>query len=157
MSEGVRAPAPPLDTSSPRGEGQLSDPARADLVLRALRHLGVSIAIDDYGTGNASRSYHKRLEIDELKIDRSFVSNIGADHHDLIIVRSTIALALELDLRVVVEGIEDAATVDELRGLGDVIGQGYHLGMPVVAAELDARLGATARAGADAAGRREGV
>ncbi|WP_062462430.1 putative bifunctional diguanylate cyclase/phosphodiesterase [Demequina soli] len=127
----------------------LSDPARADLVLRALRRLGVSIAIDDYGTGNASLSYLKRLEIDELKIDRSFVSNIGADHHDLIIVRSTIALALALDLRVVAEGIEDAATVDELRGLGSVIGQGYHLGMPVPAAEIDALL-ATEPSPADA-------
>ncbi len=130
----------------------LSDPARADLVLRALRHLGVAIAIDDYGTGNASLSYLRRLEIDELKIDRSFVSNIGADHHDLIIVRSTIALALELDLRVVAEGIEDAATVDELRGLGEVIGQGYHLGMPVVAAELDDYLGAVMSVRADAGG-----
>ncbi|WP_062290107.1 putative bifunctional diguanylate cyclase/phosphodiesterase [Demequina phytophila] len=115
----------------------LSDPARADLVLHALRRLGVSIAIDDYGTGNASLSYLRRLEIDELKIDRSFVSNIGADHHDLIIVRSTIALALALDLRVVAEGIEDAETVTALRGLGHVIGQGYHLGRPVEASALD--------------------
>ncbi|WP_062519065.1 putative bifunctional diguanylate cyclase/phosphodiesterase [Demequina silvatica] len=119
----------------------LSDPARADLVLHALRRLGVSIAIDDYGTGNASLSYLRRLEIDELKIDRSFVSNIGADHHDLIIVRSTIALALALDLRVVAEGIEDAETVTALRGLGHVIGQGYHLGRPAEASALDRVLG----------------
>ncbi len=129
----------------------LSDPARADLVLHALRRLGVSIAIDDYGTGNASLSYLKRLEIDELKIDRSFVSNIGADHHDLIIVRSTISLALALDLRVVAEGIEDAETVTALRGLGHVIGQGYHLGRPVEAAELERVLGIEPPAEADAA------
>ncbi|WP_172657602.1 putative bifunctional diguanylate cyclase/phosphodiesterase [Demequina maris] len=128
----------------------LSDPARADLVLHALRRLGVSIAIDDYGTGNASLSYLKRLEIDELKIDRSFVSNIGADHHDLIIVRSTISLALALDLRVVAEGIEDAETVTALRGLGHVIGQGYHLGRPVEAAELERTLGIEPPAEADA-------
>ncbi|MDN4475182.1 EAL domain-containing protein [Demequina sp. SYSU T00192] len=129
----------------------LSDPARADLVLHALRRLGVSIAIDDYGTGNASLSYLKRLEIDELKIDRSFVSNIGADHHDLIIVRSTISLALALDLRVVAEGIEDAETVTALRGLGHVIGQGYHLGRPVEAPELERRLGIAPVSDTDAA------
>ena len=111
--------------------GILSDPARADVVIKALRTLGVEIAIDDYGTGNASLSYLKRLEIDELKVDRSFVSNIGSDHHDLIIVRSTIDLALALGLRVVAEGIEDQETAAALRALGNVIGQGRHLGWPV--------------------------
>ncbi len=71
---------------------------RADIVIRTLRERGVEISIDDYGTGNASLGYLKRLEIDELKIDRSFVSNIGRDDHDLIIVRSTIELALALGL-----------------------------------------------------------
>ncbi|BDZ62473.1 hypothetical protein Lsed01_00872 [Demequina sediminis] len=120
--------------------GILSDPARADLVIREVRELGVEIAIDDYGTGNASLSYLKRLEIDELKVDRSFVSSIGDDRHDLIIVRSTVALALALGLRVVAEGIEDDATVETLRGLGRVIGQGYHLGRPGAPEEISARL-----------------
>lgn len=120
--------------------GILSDPARADLVIREVRELGVEIAIDDYGTGNASLSYLKRLEIDELKVDRSFVSSIGDDRHDLIIVRSTVALALALGLRVVAEGIEDDATVETLRGLGRVIGQGYHLGRPGAPDEISARL-----------------
>ncbi|WP_297081467.1 bifunctional diguanylate cyclase/phosphodiesterase [uncultured Demequina sp.] len=128
--------------------GILSDPARADVVIKAVRALGVEIAIDDYGTGNASLSYLKRLEIDELKVDRSFVSSIGSDHHDLIIVRSTIDLALSLDLRVVAEGIEDAETARALRKLGNVIGQGHHLGYPVEAAELtimlESRRGASA-------------
>lgn len=126
--------------------GILSDPTRADVVIAALRKLGVAISIDDYGTGNASLGYLKRLEIDELKIDRSFVSNIGADNHDLIIVRSTIELALALGLRVVAEGIEDESTTETLRAFGSVIGQGYHLGRPVSPEEIETRLAAENRA-----------
>ncbi|MFN3867289.1 MAG: putative bifunctional diguanylate cyclase/phosphodiesterase [Demequina sp.] len=120
--------------------GILSDTVRADMVIRAVRGIGVEMAIDDYGTGNASLSYLKRLQIDELKVDRSFVSNIGSDHHDLIIVRSTIALALALDLRVIAEGIEDAATAEALAQLGGVIGQGYHLGRPAAPDVITERL-----------------
>ncbi len=111
--------------------GILSDPSRADTVIRSLRELGVEVSIDDYGTGNASLSYLKRLEIDELKIDRSFVSNVRTDDHDRIIVRSTISLALELGLRVVAEGVEDEETTEVLRQHPGVIGQGYHLGRPL--------------------------
>jgi diguanylate cyclase (GGDEF)-like protein len=120
--------------------GILSDPVRADVVLRTLRSRGVEISIDDYGTGNASLSYLKRLEIDELKIDRTFVRDIGSDVHDLIIVRSTIELALALDLRVVAEGIEDEPTTQTLRGMGHVIGQGYHLGEPGSPEQIEARM-----------------
>lgn len=118
----------------------LSDPIRADAVIKTLRGLGVEISIDDYGTGNASLSYLKRLEIDELKIDRSFVSNIRNDDHDLIIVRSTIGLALALGLRVVAEGIEDGPTTAALRELGGVVGQGFHLGRPAPAEQIGIRL-----------------
>jgi len=128
--------------------GILADAVRADTVVHALRALGVAIAIDDYGTGNASLNYLKRLEIDELKIDRSFVSNIGTESHDLIIVRSTISLASALGLRVVAEGIEDEATAQSLRELGCPIGQGYHLGIPVPAAEISLLLAGGRRAGA---------
>ena len=110
--------------------GIMADAVRADTVVRALRALGVAIAIDDYGTGNASLNYLKRLEIDELKIDRSFVSTIGTESHDLIIVRSTIALANSLGLRVVAEGVEDEQTAQSLAALGCPIGQGYYLGEP---------------------------
>ena len=120
--------------------GIFSDATRADLVIRSLRELGVAIAIDDYGTGNASLGYLKRLEIDELKIDRSFVSSVGTDAHDLIIVRSTIELALELGLRVVAEGIETEETTAALREFGGVIGQGYHLGRPSGPDAIQARL-----------------
>jgi diguanylate cyclase (GGDEF)-like protein len=120
--------------------GILSDPVRADIVLRTLRGLGVEISIDDYGTGNASLGYLKRLEIDELKIDRSFVSNSDNNDHDRIIVRSTIELALALGLRVVAEGIEDEPTAVSLRAMGGVIGQGYHLGRPASAEGIGIRL-----------------
>ncbi|CAL8978201.1 hypothetical protein CELL_02768 [Cellulomonas sp. T2.31MG-18] len=120
--------------------GILSDPARADLVISALRALGIGIAVDDYGTGNASLSYLKRLEVDELKVDRSFVSDIATDTQDLIIVRSTIALALALGLRVVAEGVEDEPTAAALRELGEVIGQGFHLGRPTTPALLAEQL-----------------
>jgi diguanylate cyclase (GGDEF)-like protein len=128
--------------------GILADPTRTNVVIRALRERGVAVAIDDYGTGNASLGYLQRLEIDELKIDRSFVSNIRTDIHNLIIVRSTIELALALGLRVVAEGIEDEATTEVLRGFGQVIGQGYHLGRPVAPDEIKARLAAERPTGA---------
>ncbi len=126
----------------------LSDPIRADSVIKTLRGLGVEISIDDYGTGNASLSYLKRLEIDELKIDRSFVSNIRTDDHDMIIVKSTIGLALALGLRVIAEGIEDGPTTAALRELGGVLGQGYHLGRPGLAEQIGVRLADEQRAAA---------
>ena len=122
--------------------GILSDPVRADVVIASLRQLGIAIAIDDYGTGNASLSYLKRLEIDELKVDRSYVSNISDDHYDLIIVRSTIALALALGLRVIAEGIEDEPTATALAKLGRVVGQGYYLGRPAKPEQIAVRLDA---------------
>jgi len=128
--------------------GILADATRTDLIVRALRERGVAISIDDYGTGNASLGYLKRLEIDELKIDRSFVSDISTDEHDLIIVKSTIKLAIALGLRVVAEGIEDQRTTETLRGFGGVIGQGYHLGRPTTPKEIEARLAAERRTSA---------
>lgn len=120
--------------------GILSDPFRAEVVVRALRGQGIEISIDDYGTGNSSLTHLKRLRVDELKIDRSFVSNVVRDSHDHAIARSTVALATALGLRVVAEGIEDQATADALIALGCGIGQGYHLGRPEAPEVLTARL-----------------
>lgn len=125
--------------------GILADPARVDVVIGALRDLGVAIAVDDYGTGHASLSYLKRLEVDELKVDRSFVSDMGRDHHDFIIVRSTIALARDLGLRVIAEGIQDEETAVALRDLGCDIGQGFHLGRPTTPDRVLERLDAERR------------
>jgi EAL domain-containing protein (putative c-di-GMP-specific phosphodiesterase class I) len=118
-----------------------------------VRELGVEISIDDYGTGNASLSYLRRLEIDELKVDRSFVTHISDDDHDRIIVRSTVELALALGLRVVAEGVEDEKTAVALAHFGRVIGQGYHLGEPASAAHLVTRLDEEAATISASAGR----
>jgi EAL domain-containing protein (putative c-di-GMP-specific phosphodiesterase class I) len=128
--------------------GILAEPTRTDVIIQALRERGVAISIDDYGTGNASLGYLQRLEIDELKIDRSYVSDMSTDGQNLIIVRSTIELALALGLRVVAEGIEDERTTETLRGFGGVIGQGYHLGRPVAPEKIKARLDAERPRGA---------
>ncbi len=124
--------------------GILSDPVRVDLVVRELRRLGVAIAVDDYGTGNASLSYLKRLDIDELKIDRSFVVDMAHRPEDLIIVRSTVTMARELGLRVVAEGVEDAATSAMLVELGCDTAQGWFHGRPAPSADLRSRLDAEA-------------
>src|SRR5207237_4510319 len=114
----------------------MADPARALQTVTALRTLGLRIAIDDFGTGYSSLAYLKRLPVDELKIDRSFVRELCEDADDRAIVRSTIGLGHDLGLTIVAEGIEDAATWELLRELGCDIGQGYYLGRPVSADEL---------------------
>jgi diguanylate cyclase (GGDEF)-like protein len=109
----------------------MTDPKRAIGVIQHLRRLGVSVAVDDYGTGQTSLAYLRRLDIDELKIDRSFMMKLDKASSDAIIVRSTIELGHNLGLRIVAEGIEDAATLAWLADLGCDIGQGYHIGRPM--------------------------
>ncbi|HKG51906.1 MAG TPA: EAL domain-containing protein [Actinomycetales bacterium] len=120
--------------------GILSDPVRVDEVMRQLRAMGVGIAVDDYGTGHASLSYLKRLAVDELKIDRSFVTEMNANPSDLKIVRSTIALGHELGLRIVAEGVEDQATLEQLARIGCDVAQGWLIGRPVPERQLLERL-----------------
>ena len=98
--------------------------------------MGVRISIDDFGTGYSSLSYLKRLPVDELKIDRSFVSHLATDDHDLAIVRSTISLAHDLGLTVVAEGVEDLATWKVLAQLDCDVVQGYYLSRPLTADAL---------------------
>ena len=93
----------------------MADPKRALEVLGRLRATGVSLAIDDYGTGYSSLSYLRRIEADELKIDKSFVLQMGLDDNSAIIVRSTIELGHSLGLTVTAEGVEDRATSETLR------------------------------------------
>jgi EAL domain-containing protein (putative c-di-GMP-specific phosphodiesterase class I) len=114
----------------------MADPARTIGVLRRLSALGVSIAIDDFGTGYSSLSHLKRLPVDEIKIDRSFVAGMMVDDNDLVIVRSTIELARSLGLRVVAEGVEDHPTWTRLSELGCDLAQGFYLSPPVAASEL---------------------
>lgn len=114
----------------------MADPDQVMKTLNQLRAMGVGIAIDDFGTGHSSLAYLKRLPVDELKIDKSFVANMVKDENDLVIVRSTIDLGHNLGLRVVAEGVEDQATWDKLAALGCDIAQGYYLGRPMPAADF---------------------
>jgi EAL domain-containing protein (putative c-di-GMP-specific phosphodiesterase class I) len=114
----------------------MADAARAMEVLSRLQEMGVGISIDDFGTGYSSLAYLKRLPVDELKIDKSFVANMARDENDAAIVRSTIGLAHDLGLTVVAEGIEDQATWDLLAELGCDVGQGYYVSRPMPAAAL---------------------
>ena len=114
----------------------MTDPKRAAGVLHQLRRIGVAVAIDDYGTGHASLTYLKRLDIDELKIDRSFIMQLDQDSSDAIIVASTVELGHNLGLRIVAEGVEDAETLEWLRELGCDRAQGYHISRPTSAAAV---------------------
>ncbi|MGB8880976.1 MAG: EAL domain-containing protein [Solirubrobacteraceae bacterium] len=109
----------------------MSDPDRSLVTLTRLAQLGVGLSVDDYGTGYSSLANLRRLPIDELKIDRSFVSPMLSDESDLIIVRSTINLGHDLGLKVVAEGVEDEATLTRLAGLGCDFAQGYHFSKPL--------------------------
>jgi diguanylate cyclase (GGDEF)-like protein len=124
-------------------EGTLiHDPVRAMETIQALHDMGVELSIDDFGTGYSSLAYLKRLPIDELKVDRSFVANLVTDSSDAVIVRSTIELAHNLGLRTVAEGVEDAATLEHLADLGCDLVQGYHLSRPLMPDALERWAGA---------------
>ncbi len=114
----------------------LDDPGHALRNLERLHGLGCRISIDDYGTGYSSLAYLKRLPVNELKIDRSFVMGMVGDTSDAVIVRSTIDLAHNMGLSVVAEGVEDEATLRKLRDLGCDMAQGYHLSRPLPADEI---------------------
>ena len=115
----------------------MSDPFRAVTVLSQLRRMGIRLSIDDFGTGYSSLAYLKRLPVTEIKIDRSFVSNVVADEDDAAIVLSTIQLAESLRLDVVAEGVETAGTCDALAGFGCRRVQGFFIARPLPAAELE--------------------
>lgn len=107
-------------------------------MLSELRDMGISVAIDDFGTGYSSLAYLKDLPIDYLKIDRSFVKDIVTDANDAAIANSIIALAHNLGLKVVAEGVEDAAMLERLAGFGCDQYQGYFFARPVSADEIPA-------------------
>jgi EAL domain-containing protein (putative c-di-GMP-specific phosphodiesterase class I) len=116
--------------------GVMTDPEAAIAMLWGLRHIGVRLSIDDFGTGYSSLAYLKRLPVDEVKLDKSFVLNMTSDANDAAIVRSTIELAHNLGLQLVAEGVEDQETLELLAALGCDLVQGYHLARPMPADEL---------------------
>ncbi len=112
------------------------DPDKAQQQILSLSKWGVRIAVDDYGTGYSSLAYLKRLAVNELKIDKSFVLNMLDNAEDRVIVRSTIELAHNLGMSVVAEGIENQGAANLLREFGCELGQGYHYYRPMNADKL---------------------
>ncbi len=124
----------------------MSDPDRAIDQLTRLAALGITLAIDDFGTGHSSLAYLRRLPVSQLKIDRSFIQHLPRNQRDAAIVGSTIDLAHSLGLRVVAEGLEDAASLETLRQLACDEVQGYYLCRPTPPELLKARLAKLPRA-----------
>jgi diguanylate cyclase (GGDEF)-like protein/PAS domain S-box-containing protein len=114
----------------------MANPAQALEVLTRLHEMGARLSIDDFGTGYSSLSYLKRLPVETIKIDKSFVINMTKNQSDALIVRSTIDLAHNMNLKVVAEGVEDKDIWDRLHALGCDTAQGYYMGRPMPADEL---------------------
>jgi diguanylate cyclase (GGDEF)-like protein len=118
-------------------EGSLiHDPHRSAQILDSLSAMGVRIAIDDYGSGYSSLAWLKRFPVDELKIDRSFVTELVRDESDAAIVRSTIELGRSLGITVVAEGVETTDVLEELAAYGCHTVQGFLISKPVPAAQF---------------------
>ncbi|HVE46320.1 MAG TPA: EAL domain-containing protein [Acidimicrobiales bacterium] len=108
--------------------------------LDALKRLGVSVAVDDFGTGYSSLVYLRRFPVDELKVDRSFVSGLGDNAEDSAIVAGVIGLAHALGMAAVAEGVETPEQAEHLKQLGCGLAQGFHWSRPLPAAEFGAWL-----------------
>ena len=105
-------------------------------ILMQIQALGVCLAIDDFGTGYSSLSYLKRLPIDTLKIDRSFITDLTVNADDAAIVSATIGLAQAMGLKIVAEGVETEAQMQALIQKGCGVMQGYLFSRPLSAAQL---------------------
>ncbi|MEO8304268.1 MAG: GGDEF domain-containing phosphodiesterase [Betaproteobacteria bacterium] len=114
------------------------DVERSLQVLRELKQLSVRLSIDDFGTGYSSLAYLRRMPLDELKIDQTFVKNMLENKADVQIVRSVIDLAHNFELEAVAEGVEDGATLDMLARLSCDVIQGYYYARPMPVAQMPA-------------------
>ena len=112
------------------------DPGRAQAVLERLSRIGLTLSVDDFGTGYSSLANLKRLPVDVIKIDKSFVMDMAIDASDAAIVRSTIDLAHNLGLRVVAEGVESHQAWTRLTELGCDLAQGFYVSRPLPAPDL---------------------
>jgi EAL domain-containing protein (putative c-di-GMP-specific phosphodiesterase class I) len=115
----------------------MEDPVASARRLNQIRDLGVSISIDDFGTGYSSLSYLRQFPIDVLKIDRSFVRDVNVDPHNAAIVTAILAMARQLQIKVVAEGIETYEQQQFLAAHGCELGQGYFFSKPLPAAECE--------------------
>jgi EAL domain-containing protein (putative c-di-GMP-specific phosphodiesterase class I) len=128
---------PPTSLTLELTEGALlAEPSRAFDVIQRLTGLGVHVSLDDFGTGYSSLGYLKRFRVHELKIDRLLVGDIVHEPRDRAIVRATVQLGHNLGMIVVAEGVEDAATLDLVQALGCDQAQGYYVGRPMSAADI---------------------
>jgi EAL domain-containing protein (putative c-di-GMP-specific phosphodiesterase class I) len=118
----------------------LADPEQATHIMKVLRELGVMFSMDDFGTGYSSLAYLKRLPLDQLKIDQSFVRDIPDDANSCVIAKAIIALGHSLGLKVIAEGVETQAQRDFLAGVGCLAYQGYLFGRPASAGAIEALL-----------------
>jgi len=109
-------------------------------IINHLKNLGIQISLDDFGTGYSSLAYLSQLPLDHLKIDRSFIADIHRFPHAVTVVKSIIALARTLGIRVIAEGVEDGEVLPLLAAEGCEGYQGYHLSKPLPAREMAARL-----------------
>ena len=116
----------------------VSEPVRTRRTLHRLEQLGIRLSVDDFGTGHSSLVNLRHLPVGELKIDRSFVSSMMDEHHDDVIVKSTIDLGHNLGMHVVAEGVETEETLARLTALGCDIAQGYHISRPIPGDEFAA-------------------
>jgi EAL domain-containing protein (putative c-di-GMP-specific phosphodiesterase class I) len=116
----------------------IGHPERARATLHAIKRLGVRLALDDFGTGYSSLAQLKRLPIDTLKVDRSFVQGLPGDARDSAIIEAIVALGRTLQLAVVAEGVETVAQREFLRACGCTQMQGYHFSRPLPAQEFAA-------------------
>ena len=125
---------------------ELANSGTALDMLASLRGLGVTIAIDDYGTGLSTLDYLKKIPASEIKIDQSFVKTMLDNRSDLVMVQSTIALAHSLGRKVVAEGVEHQGVLDALIDMGCDVAQGYVIGRPMSIESLAKRISADRRA-----------
>jgi EAL domain-containing protein (putative c-di-GMP-specific phosphodiesterase class I) len=107
-------------------------------MMEQLRVLGLRFSIDDFGTGHSSLAHLKRLPVDEVKIDRSFIKELEMQRDDDVIVRSTVNLGHALGLKVVAEGVEEASSWNTLRRLGCDLIQGFFVSKPMPISEFTA-------------------
>lgn len=128
--------APELICAEITESALMEDVARSRETLASLHELGLKLSMDDYGTGYSSLAYIKDLSLDELKIDRAFVSGISKDMHSAAIVQSTIELGHRLGMIVVAEGVENAHDLRVLKKFGCDFAQGYHICHPIQAADM---------------------
>jgi len=114
----------------------MANPEHALEILNRLHKLGIRFSIDDFGIGYSSLTYLRKLPVETIKIDKSFVINMAKSQNDAVIVRSTIDLAHNLGLKTVAEGVENQEIWDRLTALGCDEAQGYHMGRPMPAGDL---------------------